>query len=212
MSTGVASISGNQYIIPSTNELANAGALLGSSSSFSSASSGSDTGIYAETLSQPTVYKVVRPPGYEDSAANDEDDDGGVHGEDYDDDDDDRGDDDLAHNLFPDSFTMDSMGNVHLNVNPDVSLNSLFDVIDVSEAEKGSIEYHVEKMTRANGGKPTPPAMMKMGVQLLEHQVSGVAWMMKMECDKLEGGILADDMGLGKVGLILILTVAICTS
>ena len=42
----------------------------------------------------------------------------------------------------------------------------------------------------------------RIGVQtckLLPHQVTGVAWMKSREKGKKRGGILADDMGLGKV-------------
>lgn len=38
-----------------------------------------------------------------------------------------------------------------------------------------------------------------MKVPLHEHQVVGVAWMLNKESSKDRGGILADDMGLGKV-------------
>lgn len=37
-----------------------------------------------------------------------------------------------------------------------------------------------------------------LSVQLLPHQISGVAWMKRMEDGATKGGILADDMGLGK--------------
>lgn len=36
--------------------------------------------------------------------------------------------------------------------------------------------------------------------KLLPHQVLGVRWLKKHEVEKQRGGILADDMGLGKVG------------
>lgn len=37
--------------------------------------------------------------------------------------------------------------------------------------------------------------------KLLKHQVEGVAWLKSREKGKKRGGILADDMGLGKVRL-----------
>lgn len=39
-----------------------------------------------------------------------------------------------------------------------------------------------------------------MTVQLKEYQRIGVAWMTKMETGNVHGGILSDEMGLGKVG------------
>ena len=39
-----------------------------------------------------------------------------------------------------------------------------------------------------------------MTVQLKEYQRIGVAWMSRMEGSNVRGGILSDDMGLGKVG------------
>lgn len=38
-----------------------------------------------------------------------------------------------------------------------------------------------------------------LNITLLEHQKIGLQWMIKMEASKNKGGILADDMGLGKV-------------
>lgn len=40
-----------------------------------------------------------------------------------------------------------------------------------------------------------------LSIFLLEHQKIGLQWMIKMENSKNKGGILADDMGLGKVSL-----------
>jgi SNF2 family DNA or RNA helicase len=42
--------------------------------------------------------------------------------------------------------------------------------------------------------------LASLRVKLLDHQKTGVTWMMKQEADREKrGGILADDMGLGKV-------------
>lgn len=53
-------------------------------------------------------------------------------------------------------------------------------------------------------GEPPPPEDRTgtpelMSVNLLEHQKIGLQWMTKMEGSTNKGGILADDMGLGKV-------------
>lgn len=41
-----------------------------------------------------------------------------------------------------------------------------------------------------------------MEVALMPHQAIGVAWMVEKEKSIIKGGILADDMGLGKVKLV----------
>lgn len=54
--------------------------------------------------------------------------------------------------------------------------------------------------------EPPPPENRagtpdRMSINLLEHQKIGLQWMYKMETSNNRGGILADDMGLGKVNL-----------
>ncbi|KAJ3041272.1 hypothetical protein HDV00_009665 [Rhizophlyctis rosea] len=57
-----------------------------------------------------------------------------------------------------------------------------------------NVQLH-EDVTPPERRLPTPADMT---VQLLEHQKLGLEWMLKMERGNNKGGILADDMGMGK--------------
>ncbi|KIP06767.1 hypothetical protein PHLGIDRAFT_30351 [Phlebiopsis gigantea 11061_1 CR5-6] len=72
-------------------------------------------------------------------------------------------------------------------------------------------EFVTSTLDNASHGISTKEAMKYLGLQdkmdllpgmevrLLPHQIIGVSWMLKQECDtRNKGGILADDMGLGK--------------
>ena len=47
---------------------------------------------------------------------------------------------------------------------------------------------------------PAPPRSPALSSKLYPHQVEGVKWLWRLQ-EAGNGGILADDMGLGKVGL-----------
>lgn len=49
-----------------------------------------------------------------------------------------------------------------------------------------------------------------LSITLLEHQKIGLQWMIKMENSNNKGGILADDMGLGKVSIAFYLIISQC--
>ena len=70
--------------------------------------------------------------------------------------------------------------------------------VEQTEKELRELLEHVEY------DDPPPPEQREetppgLNISLLEHQKIGVAWMAKMERSSNKGGILADDMGLGKV-------------
>ncbi|KAJ1566351.1 hypothetical protein HK405_010155, partial [Cladochytrium tenue] len=96
------------------------------------------------------------------------------------DDDDDGG---LANKLFPPAEGAQE------------SVDGLLEVLTDGAEDKGEEQAIIQELVEENGGNGTPVGLREL---LKEHQVFGLAWMIKMERDTLGGGILADDMGLGK--------------
>jgi SNF2 family DNA or RNA helicase len=74
--------------------------------------------------------------------------------------------------------------------------------------QRGNAEHFdqkatVDKALRELGLNSLNDFLPSMGCRLMAHQVLGVAWMVdKEKSGKFRGGILADDMGLGKVDLL----------
>ncbi|CAG8470192.1 11603_t:CDS:10 [Dentiscutata heterogama] len=74
-----------------------------------------------------------------------------------------------------------------------INLQDLLEMIPLDESNKTPVS---EAMRKINARKGIVPGL---SIQLMDHQVIGVSWMVDQEIkDKVRGGILADDMGLGK--------------
>ncbi|CAG8562637.1 933_t:CDS:2, partial [Racocetra fulgida] len=74
-----------------------------------------------------------------------------------------------------------------------INLQDLLDMIPLDESVNTPVGEAMRKIKARNGIVPG------LSIQLMDHQVIGVSWMVDQEIkEKVRGGILADDMGLGK--------------
>ncbi|CAG8801364.1 2784_t:CDS:2, partial [Racocetra persica] len=74
-----------------------------------------------------------------------------------------------------------------------INLQDLLDMIPLDESNHTPVG---DAMRKINARKGIVPGL---SIQLMDHQVIGVSWMVDQETkEKVRGGILADDMGLGK--------------
>ncbi|CAG8585708.1 15175_t:CDS:10 [Gigaspora margarita] len=75
-----------------------------------------------------------------------------------------------------------------------INLQDLLEMIPLDESNKTPVN---EAMRKINARRGIVPGLSS--IKLMDHQVIGVSWMVDQEIkDKVRGGILADDMGLGK--------------
>lgn len=82
---------------------------------------------------------------------------------------------------------------------------------DFIEASKKAAQYHAEQEgdeddifsfeSKQDTQFPTLALPQPLATKLFAHQTYGVNWMFNLFSSGGKGGILADDMGLGKVGL-----------
>ncbi|CAG8470526.1 17808_t:CDS:10, partial [Cetraspora pellucida] len=80
-----------------------------------------------------------------------------------------------------------------VNYSKSINLQDLLDMIPLDESNHTPVG---EAMRKINARKGIIPGL---SIQLMDHQVIGVSWMVDQEIkEKVRGGILADDMGLGK--------------
>jgi SNF2 family DNA or RNA helicase len=69
----------------------------------------------------------------------------------------------------------------------------VIEMIPLEETLEDELETIRQKLVAENGGNGTPRGL---SIQLLDHQIIGLCWMMRMERnDNFKGGILADEMG-----------------
>ncbi|KAI8914102.1 SNF2 family N-terminal domain-containing protein [Entophlyctis helioformis] len=69
------------------------------------------------------------------------------------------------------------------------------EMIPVEESLEQALETGIADLKAEYGDKATPAGM---SIELMKHQIRGLAWLVRMENHELHGGILADDMGMGK--------------
>jgi SNF2 family DNA or RNA helicase len=72
----------------------------------------------------------------------------------------------------------------------------VMEMIPLEETLEQELDNIIKKLKEQHGGNGTPRTL---NVQLMPHQITGLAWMIRQELnDQFHGGILADDMGMGK--------------
>lgn len=110
------------------------------------------------------------------------------------------------------SFNSDQASNHAISINDSVEVQKAFDLKDVVPAGNiGVVKFAaqkaltIEKLEEICGNiadRPEPDCLVEapkhLKVTLMKHQLHGVKFMMWRETKKPRGGILADDMGLGK--------------
>jgi hypothetical protein len=83
--------------------------------------------------------------------------------------------------------------NIDLSRQLEEVAEKVIEMIPLDETLEQELKTMRIKLVAANGGNGTPNGL---SIQLLEHQVIGLCWMMRMENNEsFRGGILADDMG-----------------